>query len=158
MFQNFYSCDETCFANTLAIWLIDFNVFIVRFIMAMSQFCRSLDEWFSGDPENVVGIHCKAGKGRTGLLIATYLVHSAQSATANDALFKFGMVRTQNGKGVTIPSQMRYVHYYDQYMRRGDLPTNTFQLTHIRMTTVPTYDTVCTLNACCSRNKTRCST
>ena len=107
------------------------------------KFCRSLDEWFSCDPENVVGIHCKAGKGRTGLLIATYLIHSAQSATANDALFKFGMIRTLNGKGVTIPSQMRYVHYYDQYMRLGDLPTKTFQLTHIRMTTVPIYDSVC---------------
>ena len=111
--------------------------------MLLIQLCRSLDEWLSTDPENVVGMHCKAGKGRTGLIIAIYLVHAAIAATANDGLFKFGHMRTQNGKGVTIPSQMRYVHYYDQYMRRGDIPVKTYRLTHMRMTTVPAFDTVC---------------
>ncbi len=101
-----------------------------------------MDEWFSEHPENVVGIHCKAGKGRTGLMIAAYLVHSAQKGTANDALFHFGTVRTYNGKGVTIPSQMRFVHYYEQYLRRGHMPTKTYKLNHIRFTTIPSFDSV----------------
>ena len=54
----------------------------------------------------------QAGKGRTGTLIAAALLHERSSTSAEEALRVFGVRRTHNGKGVTLPSQQRYVHYY----------------------------------------------
>ncbi len=99
------------------------------------------------DEKNVVGIHCKAGKGRTGLAIAAYLVHCKAFRTATEALAKFGDERTHNGKGVTIPSQMRFVHYYERFVNEPDAAikykeTPAFQLIHIRFITTPNFDVV----------------
>ena len=44
----------------------------------MLRFCQSMHEFLSEDPENVVAIHCKGGKGRTGTLICTWLVECGQ--------------------------------------------------------------------------------
>ena len=68
------------------------------------DFCKAVDEWLKLDPLNVVGVHCKAGKGRTGLMICAYLVYIGECFTAEEALKYFGMIRTQDKKGVTIPS------------------------------------------------------
>lgn len=38
--------------------------------------CRTIDAYLSADPSHVVAIHCLAGKGRTGLVAASYLLYS----------------------------------------------------------------------------------
>eukprot|EP00753_Platysulcus_tardus_P002851 PLAT11961.1.p2 GENE.PLAT11961.1~~PLAT11961.1.p2 ORF type:complete len:367 (+),score=184.87 PLAT11961.1:52-1152(+) len=103
-------------------------------------FCESVDRWFAEDESNVAAIHCKAGKGRTGMMISAYLVHSGVCATAEEALRLFAEKRTHNNKGVTIPSQMRYCYYYERILRTAYPAQPTYLITHIRFVTVPNFD------------------
>ena len=79
--------------------------------------CDSVASWLAADAENVAVIHCKAGKGRTGVMIAAFLVHCGACTSADAALALFARRRTFDGKGVTIPSQQRYVRYYALQVR-----------------------------------------
>jgi len=82
----------------------------------IKEFCESARNFLMQSPQNVISVHCKAGKGRTGTMIACYFVYCGMG-TAEEALTLFGKMRTSNSKGVTIPSQIRYVHYFDRYCR-----------------------------------------
>jgi phosphatidylinositol-3,4,5-trisphosphate 3-phosphatase/dual-specificity protein phosphatase PTEN len=103
--------------------------------------CQDMDAWLLKDERNVCAIHCKAGKGRTGTVICAYFAYASQFDTTKDALDYYGRCRTSNGKGVTIPSQQRYIHYFAQCMHEGSLrQPQTVYLTHIHFTSVPQFD------------------
>jgi hypothetical protein len=38
-------------------------------------FCAEASAWLAAHPENVVVVHCKAGKGRTGLMLCCLMLH-----------------------------------------------------------------------------------
>ncbi|XP_028109456.1 phosphatidylinositol 3,4,5-trisphosphate 3-phosphatase and protein-tyrosine-phosphatase PTEN1 isoform X3 [Camellia sinensis] len=77
----------------------------------IKNFCESVDSWLSSDPKNIAVVHCMAGKGRTGLMVSAYLVYSGMSA--EEALQVYAHKRTTNNEGVSIPSQRRYVGYWE---------------------------------------------
>uniref|UniRef100_A0AC35U6U8 Phosphatase tensin-type domain-containing protein n=1 Tax=Rhabditophanes sp. KR3021 TaxID=114890 RepID=A0AC35U6U8_9BILA len=87
----------------------------------MAPFCKQVDEYMRKDPSNVIAVHCKAGKGRTGVMICAYLVHIDFFPNPRTCIDYYSCIRTKNNKGVTIPSQRRYVYYFD-YLKKNKLP------------------------------------
>ncbi|KAK2987860.1 hypothetical protein RJ640_025627, partial [Escallonia rubra] len=83
-------------------------------LQMIKDFCESVDSWLSSDPKNIAVIHCMAGKGRTGLMVSAYLVYTG--ILAEDALQIYADKRTTNNEGVSIPSQRRYVGYWEKVL------------------------------------------
>ena len=84
----------------------------------------SMRNWLK-DPANekgrrVVVVHCKAGKGRSGTIACSYLV-SQEGWKKEDALERFTARRMRPGfgPGVSIPSQIRWVNYVDNWTKTG---------------------------------------
>ncbi|ETR97739.1 phosphatases II [Trichoderma reesei RUT C-30] len=72
------------------------------------------------NPNRVVVVHCKAGKGRSGTASCSYLI-AEEGWKAEDALARFTQrrMRPQFGAGVSIPSQLRWVGYVDRWTKGG---------------------------------------
>ena len=85
----------------------------------MMTFCKDADKFLRSDNQNVIAIHCKAGKGRTGLMLCCYLIYSGFVDNAEHALKYYGIMRTTNGKGVTIQSQIRYLFFFEEILKRN---------------------------------------
>ncbi|XP_053419091.1 phosphatidylinositol 3,4,5-trisphosphate 3-phosphatase TPTE2-like isoform X2 [Nycticebus coucang] len=85
----------------------------------MLVFSKEVDEWMAQDEDNVIVIHCKGGKGRTGTMVCVSLIARGIFLTAEDSLYYFGARRTDKTssnkfQGVETPSQNRYVGYFAQ--------------------------------------------
>lgn len=65
----------------------------------VQQFCADAAAWLAADPVNVVVVHCKAGKGRTGIMICSLLLYLHKNAPdlANLALLAAGSVSSHSG-------------------------------------------------------------
>ena len=85
-------------------------------IKLILDFCVDICLYLAENPTGVAAIHCKAGKGRTGVMIVSYLIFSGLCQTTEEALEHYASQRTLNNKGVTIPSQIRYIKYFEAFL------------------------------------------
>jgi len=102
--------------------------------------CNDIYQWLDESKEHVVGVHCKAGKGRTGLISCCYLMLNGTCKNSDEALVYYGNKRTKDGKGVTIASQIRYIKYYERVLKElsGNIPPAIpLVLTLVRITSYP---------------------
>jgi len=55
-------------------------------LSTMLQFCVYVEDFLSQDKDNVVAVHCKGGKGRTGTMCCAWLLYSKPGMYAEQAL------------------------------------------------------------------------
>ena len=91
-------------------------------IKLILEFCIDICLFLLKNPKAVAAIHCKAGKGRTGVMICSYLVFSHLCETSEKAFRYYGRIRTKNNTGVTIPSQKRYIKYFETFLKANFVP------------------------------------
>ncbi|XP_054427366.1 tensin-3 [Pteronotus mesoamericanus] len=75
--------------------------------------CKAQETWLNSDPQHVVVIHCRGGKGRIGVVVSSYMHFTTVSASADQALDRFAMKKYYDDKVSALmqPSQKRYVQF-----------------------------------------------
>ncbi|XP_044479783.1 phosphatidylinositol 3,4,5-trisphosphate 3-phosphatase and protein-tyrosine-phosphatase PTEN2A-like isoform X1 [Mangifera indica] len=115
----------------------DHNCPPIRLIIS---FCHSAYSWLKQDIENVVVVHCKAGMARTGLMISSLLLYLKFFPTAEESIDYYNQKRCVDGKGLVLPSQIRYVKYFERvltYFNGEDPPGRRCMLRGFRLHRCP---------------------
>ena len=85
-------------------------------IKLILEFCIDICLYLIRNPDGVAAVHCKAGKGRTGVMICSYLIFSGLCQSSEKSFRYYARVRTKNNTGVTIASQKRYIKYFETFL------------------------------------------
>ena len=86
-------------------------------IKLILEFCIDICLYLIKNPNGVAAVHCKAGKGRTGVMICSYLIFSGLCNSSEKAFRYYARVRTKNNTGITIASQRRYIKYFETFLQ-----------------------------------------
>ena len=87
---------ENFFGRDLAIFpFIDHEPCPIKLIL---EFCVDVCLYLIRNPDGLCAIHCKAGKGRTGVMIVSYMIFAGICKNSEEALKVFGQLRSINGK------------------------------------------------------------
>ena len=87
--------------------------------------------------DNVLVVHCNAGKGRTGSAICAILLYMKVFNDIESCLKLFGYQRFSCTKGVTQPCQLRYLYYFEAFFKRKVLSPCLKRLKGIQFVKVP---------------------
>jgi phosphatidylinositol-3,4,5-trisphosphate 3-phosphatase/dual-specificity protein phosphatase PTEN len=98
-------------------------------LYVLHQFVECAVAWLAKDTRNVCALHCKAGKGRAGVMACCLLLRIGFKKTAGTMIAHYDKTRvTMNKKsgrqhGLTVPSQLRFVAYYERILRQAERGT-----------------------------------
>uniref|UniRef100_A0A6I8NYH1 Tensin 3 n=1 Tax=Ornithorhynchus anatinus TaxID=9258 RepID=A0A6I8NYH1_ORNAN len=110
----------------------------------MCTICKAKESWLNNDPQHVVVIHCRGGKGRIGVVISSYMHFTNVSASADQALDRFAMKKFFDDKVSALmqPSQKRYVNFFSGLLS-GSVKMNAMPLFlhSVILHGVPSFDT-----------------
>jgi protein-tyrosine phosphatase/RNA-binding protein YhbY len=85
-------------------------------LLMLFLFCLDAYYYLRESTSNIIVVHCKAGKGRTGMMISSLLLFTGLKKSPEEALVYYGKRRALDGVGVSIPSQIRSVEYFDAFL------------------------------------------
>eukprot|EP00299_Pterocystis_sp_00344_P000132 c10040_g1_i2.p1 GENE.c10040_g1_i2~~c10040_g1_i2.p1 ORF type:complete len:449 (+),score=126.77 c10040_g1_i2:670-2016(+) len=89
-------------------------------LVVMISMCHDIAAYLRQAPANVVAVHCKAGKGRSGTIVCGWMLHSRLVESADVAVSYFNHMRMEEGQlGINLPSQLRYVKYMETIGNEG---------------------------------------
>ncbi|OQS05979.1 phosphatidylinositol-3,4,5-trisphosphate 3-phosphatase [Thraustotheca clavata] len=136
-------------------------------LQVLLDIINRMTEWYIQDEENVVVVHCMAGKGRTGVVVTCFLIaigyfekeyglsiyHQSDQALMDYVQTVNGIFWKRRGQGVRFPSQARYIYYFIKVLAELNVPPAHFHyqlpplppasrlfLRQITMTGVPNFD------------------
>jgi len=94
-------------------------------LYVLHRFIECAVAWLAKDERNVCALHCKAGKGRAGVMACCLLLRIGFKATAKEIISHYDKTRVSmkssgRQKGLTVPSQLRYVAYYEKILRQAE--------------------------------------
>ena len=81
----------------------------------IQSFVNDASTYLDKNSKNVIAVHCKAGKSRTGVMICCLLLSHfpGMCPNADSAIALFASKRTNDNVAVNIPSQLRYIRYFE---------------------------------------------
>ena len=85
-------------------------------VKLMLEFCVDACLYLLDNPNHVCAVHCKAGKGRTGIMVCGYLLFTGIAKNSTQAFEFYGVRRSKDNIGITVASQKRYVHHFETYL------------------------------------------
>ena len=118
----------------------------------MKLFCSSASRWLLAHPDNIIAVHCKGGKGRTGCMVSAILAQEGQATCAesgekltferlSDVLQLFHRRRTLDpvgpSQGVTGISQLRFMNLFWESLQSRRVVKKIVRVTHVNVVTVP---------------------
>lgn len=109
-------------------------------IHLLFQICKKIYDYLIKDKHNVIVINCKAGKGRTGTIICSFLLFCGLFNNEDQAFLYYSKKRFNSGSGVSQPSQKRYVSFFSYVLKnKVYFPIRIF-LEGMYLTNPPAYD------------------
>ena len=84
----------------------------------LPELTHKMSDWLLKDLENVVVIHCNSGKGRAGLTAICLMVYLGFFDNVLDTARYFSSMRFTDGKCISQPCQVRFLHYYEAFLNK----------------------------------------